>query len=257
MTITFSMWGVLTIISYAVIVLVAINGFRRRSKFHWKSTRSNVVTTASAFLIPVIILNVAYIGFSSIQRNRTFDAPNRVVAERLFGFKAETEYPLILGGQTSSFTAKSEVHSGFFSAIAITQTSGGPAITASFTHGQMTYTLSLPRSSTPIEISNSAQPSMLVRFMPGEWDHTLKRYRELSTVGAQYPQHWSDCEFAVADFATGCQRIETVSYSDIVVSNIVREAGLGKLIEHSFASAKLVMTQSMYDQLIGRITPAS
>lgn len=161
------------------------------------------------------------------------------VAKELFGFESGKTYPLVLGSQSTYQQGSFDVHAGIFSASASGDFVGGTTITVAFTQDDTTYTLSLPRDSTPIKIDDATEPHMVVHL------------REGRTANGRIESTGYDCRTAVVDFglASRCARVE----EELAADPGVREAGLGKLVAESFSSAEITMTQTMYDQMIGKI----
>ena len=249
MEFVFSWWIVISIGVY--LFLIGLAAF-----FYWQlqaehRRRLAIVCGILVFGVGAILYNGIYFVASRSaptdtptaieQQARTTPATNEEVAQQLFGFDVNATHALVLGKQVTN-TRESTAPQGTLRPPATT-TDARAAYTVSFVGDDgLTYTASLPRSSTPVAISETEPPTVLVRFRPG-----------VSTTGAYYKHQWSDCKTVIANFAIGCQRIETVS-DTLTIDDKYRQEGLAKLIEDSFASALLIMPQRMHDQLTGRIS---
>lgn len=240
MTFTFSLWiALVEIVGIVTLCIAALKIFEaRRGKERRKSVRNTIIL----FVIYGVVYNLGTFGLSHIpwlDKNRL--VTDRVVAEQLFGFKANVAYPLVLGSQVSEFTASASASTGFFSSTADSVVRGGAAITVAFTSRGTTYTLSLPRNSSKIKIDDSARPTVNIHFYP--FTHRANGLNR---------GEWSKCETVISNLALACQR--KVTYSDeLETSGGYAQAGLGKLVSDVFQSADLTMTSKMYNQLIGGI----
>lgn len=166
-------------------------------------------------------------------------------SEQAFGFIPGESYPLELGAQSTSISGTINVSSGWFFTDTSASISGGTAVTVTFRHGSAVYALSLPRDSVTFHISETTRPTVAVNLStktPTSWALTATKWTA------------SDCSWQLHNLLImkPCTEQKMTVPSDRSARAVAD--GLGKLVRDNFDNAQITLTQSMYDQMTGRIS---
>lgn len=231
-------WVILSLLGYGVATLIAIyvlasNRRRRYDPYYnridkhpwWKGLRPAIAT----FVVLSVVGNCVTYGLSHLYAT---PSQNSHEVATVFGFESGKEYPLALG---SRLGGSSIDVSGYRSSFTVREKAGS-MVSIGFSNEGRSYILEIPVSKTTFVVDNEHQP-------------TMRLYLTKEGYGSKQVIHESSCAVVVHWFLVTCDR--TVEFGINMSEEDMRQ-GLGDVVQKSFSSAELTLTQQMYDAVLGK-----
>ena len=244
-TFMWSPWIIGSLILYgAIICFVTFVVIGIRCEITRKDPSARLVTTGltAGIIVSLVAVNVMSSVASSVSDGSTRHAiSDQDFAKEFFGFESGKAYPVVLGGQATSF--KAAAYGGFFTAQAVVQ--GGAAFIVSYTHDGKSWDIVVPLSSNTSFDDPDATESTITLFLEPSGYYFDAHYEQ--------GYGWKDCKRVISNLTLSrhCTK-QMHEMGPLRYNEEAAALGLAAWLQDRIVRSELRSTPEMHHQVIGK-----